>query len=206
MNVALGLGALLVAGWPLALSTFGKEDVYAFMGPYAVLVIVVTLVLRGHEPHPARARGARLRDVGIGLALGATMTLGTYGAYAGCERVMPGLSTHVERLYASARTERVGIALAWTLVIVVAEELLWRGALLRTLERRFGRVVAVLVSLGSYALAQSGSRSGVVVLAAVLCGAIWTATRVVTGSIVAPLVSHAIWTATVIHVLPVTRV
>jgi hypothetical protein len=44
----------------------------------------------------------------------------------------------------------------------------------------------------------------VVVLAALVCGAFWSTERLVTGSLVASLVSHAIWTFAIIHFYPVT--
>ena len=43
-----------------------------------------------------------------------------------------------------------------------------------------------------------------VVLAALVCGAFWSTERLVTGSLVASLVSHAIWTFAIIHFYPVT--
>ena len=39
---------------------------------------------------------------------------------------------------------------------------------------------------------------------ALVCGAIWSILRVYTGSLVAPLVAHLIWTPAVIFLYPVT--
>ena len=91
-------------------------------------------------------------------------------------------------------------------MVCIAEEMLWRGWLLALLERRVARGVALALSLVSYAAAQSASGSVVVVLAAVICGAIWLAERALTGSMVAPLVSHLVWTPVVIHFYPVTAI
>ncbi len=200
-------GALLVLAWPFVLSTFGHDDVYAFMGPYGVLVIGLMLLLRRFEAplRPARAPSTAA-SLAIGLAVGAIMTAGTYLAFAVGTMLYPPLAARVGGLYADAHTRSLGSALAWTLVLIVAEELLWRGALLGVLQRRYGRTLAIGLSLATYTLAQAGTGSFIVGLAALVCGAIWTAERMYTASSLAPLVSHSIWTVTVIHLLPVVDV
>lgn len=203
----LAAGALLVLAWPFVLSSFGHDDVYAFMGPYGALVIALMLLLRRFES-PLRGPRARSLPAGvvIGLAVGAIMTAGTYAAFAVGTKMYPPLAARVADLYVDAHTRSLGSALAWTLVLIVAEELLWRGALLGVLQRRYGATLAVGLSLVTYTAAQAGTGSFIVGLAALVCGAIWTAERVYTSSSVAPLVSHAIWTVTVIHLLPVVHV
>lgn len=200
-------GALLVLAWPFVLSSFGHDDVYAFMGPYGALVIGLMLLLRRFE---APLRGPRARSVAsgvvIGLVVGAIMTAGTYLAFAVGTKLYPPLADRVVGLYVDAHTRSLGSAMAWTLVLIVAEELLWRGELLGVIERRYGRALAVGLSLVTYTVAQAGTGSFIVGLAALVCGAIWTAERVYTSSSVAPLVSHSIWTLTVIHLLPVVHV
>src|SRR4029453_13370055 len=102
----------------------------------------------------------------------------------------------VERVVDLPRTTAPG-GLA-VLVIVFAtspsEEVLWRGAVFARLTRRYGAgwrpvVLTTLAYAGFVAL------SGIVVLAlaALICGAVWTRQRQITGSIVPGLVSHALW-------------
>jgi membrane protease YdiL (CAAX protease family) len=85
----------------------------------------------------------------------------------------------------------------------MAEELLWRGALLEALERRTSRLAAFAISVGSYALAQLGSGSWIVFALALVCGALWTLERLLTRSLLASAISHLIWTQTVILLHPV---
>lgn len=205
--VATRRGALVLAlcfavavGWSFALHQIRDNDVYAVLGPYGAATALVMLALRGAH---VDAR-AVLRGVGIGAVVGVAMTAATYAAYAVLVMVVPGLASHVSELYAAAHSERIGPALAWTCVVICAEELLWRGALLETAEATLGRPAAIALSLATYTAVQIGSGSWVVVLAALVCGAIWTAERVLTRTLVASLASHAIWTITVIHLLPVT--
>jgi membrane protease YdiL (CAAX protease family) len=204
-SAVLGLAGLLAAIWPFILSFFGKGNVYALMGPFALLVIAAAALVVRKERLRLVARRTWLRDLGIGVAVGVGMTAATYGAYAVAARLVPGLAGHVTSLYSAASTERVEIALAWTAVVAVAEELLWRGPFLDLAAHRFGRRAAVAFFLATYTLAQLGSGSIIVMLAALICGAIWSIERITTHSIVAPIVSHLIWTLVVIHLIPVTR-
>lgn len=199
-------GALLVLAWPIVLSRFGHGDVYRLLGPFAVLVVALVLLFGWRERVLPRGRREWVRDVGVGLGCGVVMTVGTYSAYALFARIVPGLAVAVRGLYRDAGKESFAIAILSTIAAIVAEEVLWRGPLLRTLEKRTSRVVAIVISIGTYTLAQIGSGSFIVLLAALICGSIWLAERMWTRSIVAPLVSHAMWTLVVIHFLPVTSV
>lgn len=61
---------------------------------------------------------------------------------------------------------------------------------------------ASLVSVSSCALAQLGTGSWVVGLVALVCGALWTLERVCTGSVLAALITHWLWTSIVIVLFP----
>jgi membrane protease YdiL (CAAX protease family) len=100
------------------------------------------------------------------------------------------------------------------LVVVFAEELLFRGCWLqlssgaaaangRANVAAFGALPAAL-SLVSYALVQIGWGSFAVTLAAALCGAVFLLEAHLTRSIIAPLITHAIWSSVVLLFHPVT--
>jgi membrane protease YdiL (CAAX protease family) len=198
----IAVAALALAAWPILLSQFRHGDVYAWLGPFAIAVIaLILLTSRGRD---FVVRDHLVRDALIGLGVGVVMTIGTYVAYAVAVHVVPTLPAHVAGLYAASRTERPWLAIVWTVVILAAEETLWRGPVFALTEKKWGTRLAVIVSLATYAAAQAGSGSVVVVLAAVICGGIWSAERALTKSFVAPLCSHLVWTPIVIHLFPVT--
>lgn len=202
---AFVVGAILVVVWPVVLSRFGSGDVYLPLGALALCVIAAVLfVSRARELLP-RTGGEWVRDIGIGVGTGAVMTVGTYVAYAISQRWIPSLAGRVGELYRNAGSGSFAMAMVATVAVIFAEEILWRGPLLRPLERKAGRGVMILISLGTYTLAQGGSRSVVVMLAALICGAIWLLERLWTRSLIAPLLSHLMWTLIVVHLLPVTR-
>lgn len=197
---------LLLAGlvlvWTLLMRQFGGADVYGVMGPYALTVVATVWLLRGRKLHDWFAP-TRLAIVS-GLLVGVVMTLATYPAFRLAVLWMPWLDAQVQGLYSASRTTTLPAAMAWVSVIIVAEELLWRGLLLEVLDRRVPRGLDVLLSVLTYSLAQLGSGSWVVFALAAVCGSLWSVQRRLTGSLLSPLISHMIWTQTVILLWPVT--
>ena len=204
-HAGLLASAALVVVWGLLMSRFGGADVYWVMGVYAASVLAVApLLAKLRRPTQRRPWLAlSLRAALTGIAVGAAMTLVTYPAFRLAVQLVPALEPGVEALYAAARARDLAVALAWTALIIVAEEVLWRGLVLDLLDERMPRLSSAL-SVGSYALAQLGSGSLIVLLLALVCGTVWTAQRRATDSLLAPLLAHLIWTPTVILLVPVT--
>jgi uncharacterized protein len=195
----------LICGWCLLLSRFGSSsNIYVVMGPFALMVLLIVAVLSGNalrrwlRPTPL----ALLSGVGVGIG----MTLITYPLYALMRSIVPALDAEVAVLYSAAHQTSLAEALPWTLAIIVAEELLWRGALLDALAGRVSARAALGISVATYAAAQFGSRSWIVLLLALVCGSLWTAQRHLTRSLLSPLIAHLIWTPTVILLYPVTSI
>jgi membrane protease YdiL (CAAX protease family) len=193
--------AALNVTWALVMARFGRGDIYWVVGLHAVAVCVVVLTLRGRAVYGTLVpRGPHLL---LGVVAGVAMTAGTYVAFEVVQAFVPALGGHVVRLYRAAGTSTPAIALAWTLVILTAEELLWRGAWVDVWAPRIGMRAAAVSSVMAFTATQLGSGSVIVALVACVCGAIWTGLRVRTGSVVPGLVAHAIWTPTIILVHPV---
>ena len=201
----MGQGMVLVAlnvSWALVMARFGRGDIYWVVGLHALLVMAVVVALR-RGSLLRQAALPRSRDLVLGVVVGVAMTVGTYGAFDVARVFEPSLATHVTRLYRAAGTEAPAIALAWTLVILTGEELLWRGAWIDVWTPRVGATVAAVSSVLAFAITQLGSGSVIVALLACTCGAIWTALRMYTGRVAPGLIAHAIWTPIVIVLFPV---
>lgn len=195
----------LITGWFLLMQRFGsRTNIYVVMGPFALSVATVIAALSSNELR----RWFRFTGLAVasGLLVGVGMTLATYPAFALLRRLMPELQSEVAVLYAAAHQTTLTEALPWVIAIIVAEELLWRGALLYVLERRVSPRLAMAISVATYAAAQLGTGSWIVVLLAVVCGTIWTIQRRYTRSLLSPLIAHLIWTPVVILLHPVTSV
>ncbi|HEX5658635.1 MAG TPA: type II CAAX endopeptidase family protein [Polyangiales bacterium] len=192
----------LTAAWGVLMNQFGSSPIYWVMGPYSAGVCVALLVARGHALR-ARLRPT-VKTVAIGVGMGALMTVCTYPAFDLARRFFPALAANVADLYRQSQNERLGVALVAVVVILTAEELLWRGAWFEAWVARIGPFKACALCVLSYALTQLCSGSFIVCLLAIVCGTVWTAMRYYTGSIVPSLIAHAIWTPTVILLIPVT--
>jgi membrane protease YdiL (CAAX protease family) len=192
----------LTAAWAALMNQFGSSPIYWVMGPYSLAVCAVLLVARG------QALRARLRpsgkNVALGVGMGLLMTVCTYPAFDLARWLFPELVSNVADLYRQSQDERLGVALTAVLVILTAEELLWRGAWWEAFCLRIGPLKAGVLCVSSYALTQLFSGSYIVCLLAIVCGTVWTLMRHYTGSIVPSLIAHAIWTPTVILFIPVT--
>jgi len=148
----------------------------------------------------------RARALGVGVALGALMTTLTYPVYHLAVELVPALSGETERLYAALRPGGVlALPLLWLPLVGVVEELRFRGALVEALGGARRPLRAALLALLVYTLGQAVSASVVVVLLCLGCGAIWTAARLWSGGLWAPLVSHVIWSSTLLGLFPLTR-
>jgi len=149
----------------------------------------------------------RLRPTWRLGAMGAVSGLGLYAlscAGALLARETP-LWPGVQDLAALARG---GAPLAVVALLVVvgtspAEEVLWRGAVFARATRRLGpgwRPVAA--TTGLYAAVAGLSGYPVLLLAALVCGAVWARQRQVTGSLVPGMVSHAVWALLLLLYVP----
>jgi membrane protease YdiL (CAAX protease family) len=198
----LVLLGFLTLVWFLLTQRFGSGDIYAVIGPYAC---AVSILLIGLQPRAvADWLKPRWRAIGIGLGVGVAMTVLTYPVFRLAVSVVPSLDGHVQSLYSGARSTTLPKALAWVVSVILAEELLFRGALPDALSRHVAERSAYAISLVAYALAQLGTGSLIVASMAVVCGCIWTVERRLTGSLLAPLISHLLWTPCVILLYPVT--
>lgn len=192
----------LTAIWGVLMNQFGQSPIYWVMGPYSAAVCVILLIARGHALR-ARLRPT-VKNVALGVGMGVLMTVCTYPAFDLARWLFPELVSNVADLYRQSQNERLGVALVAVLVILAAEELLWRGAWYEAWCLRIGPLKASLLCVASYALTQLCSGSFIVCLLAIVCGAVWTAMRHYSGSLVPSLIAHAIWTPTVILLIPVT--
>ncbi len=191
----------LAAAWALLIRTFGDGDVYPVLGPFAVAVVAVVIAIRAKTL--AQELEPTARAVVSGLLVGVVMAAATYPVFDWVSSLVPGLRSHVAYLYRAAATRTVWQSLPWVVVIILAEEFLFRGALLEAFERRFRVVISGALCVVIYVLAQAGTGSGIVALMALVCGSIWTVQRHLTRSLLSPLISHLIWTPTVILLRPV---
>lgn len=185
----------------LSLALRAHINVWLTIGASALLLLATTTFGRGELPLWGRLSPARA--IGVGIGAGGVMALVTHLAYPPVASLVPSIAAEVEGLYADLRqTPGPVLGTPLLLLAVAAEEAVWRGVLVRQMERKRTPLAIILVATVAYAVPQAFSGSWVLVLVALGCGALWTSLRVWSGSIIVPALTHAVWNLVVFVALP----
>jgi hypothetical protein len=165
--------------------------------------VAIALACFVDAPALRRRLEPALAPVALGLGVGLAMVAATFLVWPPLERAMPALGEALAQAYRplydwpGARSAVPVIAL-----VVTAEELVWRGVLLEHLETRSAGARRIALAAALYASAQLATGSILIVCVALACGAAWTALRLRTGSLLAPLLAHLVWGLAVFVVWP----
>ena len=182
----------------LSAFTAGKVTghLYPFLASTAALLLVALLV---RDPALRQRLKGGVVDVVVGVVVGA-VTLGlTYAVFPILASLLPSSAVEVGELYALAAVSPA--TLAACVLVIVAEEVTWRGAMLEAVRERLG-VAAVVVAAVPYAVAQMGAGSLLLGACAFGLGLVWGALAWWRKSLVAPLVAHLLWTPIVLGLWP----
>jgi membrane protease YdiL (CAAX protease family) len=143
---------------------------------------------RGADPGP--------RPVLVPLAYGALLAV-LFVAGALVVRQVPWLDHQVAHVLDHADRGSVPLLVVVTAVNGVAEELFFRGALYAALPR-----YPVVVTTAAYTIATLATGNPVLAVAALLLGALVGLERRATGGIQAPILTHVLWSVTMLLALP----
>jgi uncharacterized protein YbjT (DUF2867 family)/membrane protease YdiL (CAAX protease family) len=129
-----------------------------------------------------------------GLLLGTLLSGLTHLLYPSLVEHWPALGPDVAVLYARlAEPPGVLVLAPWIALVVVLEELIWRGSLLDRMTVLAGSTLGSLATVMLYTLTAAASGSPALTLAALVGGTIWTLERQWTGSIAACVATHLMW-------------
>ncbi len=157
----------------------------------------------------AWALGPRLRGLfaitGRGLAaaaaVGVALVVATHAAYRVTDSMWPTVTDRVRVLYATIAVGHARLPLvALTLVVVVAEEMIWRGAALELFPARRAWFAPATVVL--YALPQALAGAWLLVAAALGVGSLFLVQRIITSRLTDSIVTHAVWSIAIFVVIP----
>lgn len=198
VSAPVGLGLYLLAWVLLA---------FAFRGPLAPwkgMTTAMGVLLAGSLAVGAvRSRMVpTVRRVALGIAAGAVLYGLTRLGVLILRPIWPAWEDHARML--SAWKEGYSWPfLAGTLVmIIVAEETLWRGVVSRFFQERLGHGAGIVVGALFYAGAHLLTMNPLLIGAAVGCGLFWGLLYAVTDDLTAPIASHVVWDVLVMFVVP----
>ena len=181
-----------------------RESLNIWVGTGAAAVVSLVLLRRLPNPPTIRAEDVTGSSVIAGLAVGTAMAIATWTLYPPSAELVPAISREVPKLYALLRQPPGPLWAFPVLVLVVtAEEWVWRGLATRMFLRRMGPTAAVVVAAVIYVFPQVAFRSPLLVVVAFLCGLVWGALRVWSRGLTAPLIAHLLWDLLVFVLFPV---
>jgi len=146
------------------------------------------------------------RHVLTGVAAGTLMTVATYLLYPVFVSIAPGLPGTTRGLYALFNTGWAPLRLALLPLIILGEELVWRGLVQGVAEQRFGKAASVLLAAFVYGAAHLPAATPLLAGVAVCCGLYWGGLRAATHSLVPALIAHVIWDTAVMVAFPLQSV
>jgi uncharacterized protein len=144
------------------------------------------------------------RNVACGIALGLLLVAATQASARLLLPLMPSVSTETHRLYGllqsapGARRAMPIIAL-----VVLAEELVYRGVVTSLCLRRMSVPWSIVCSTLLYALPLLASGSWLLCAIGLTVGAFWTIARIGSNSVVTTLLCHFMWSCSTFVVFPV---
>ena len=131
----------------------------------------------------------------VALAL---LAVGVFVAGAVVVGAVPWLADRVDAVLDHARYGSLPIVWLITVVTGVGEELFFRGALFAAVGSRHALAVTPLV----YPLVPAATGNVMLTFAALLLGLLTGAQRRVTGGVLAPVITHVIWSSSMLVLLP----
>jgi len=129
----------------------------------------------------------------VGLLLGAVFVVG--GLIA---REIPAVSELITRVLQFTDQGSWRVTMAIALIGSIAEELFYRGALYTALGRYHPAFVSTIV----YVAATLASGNPILGFAAIILGTVCALERRATGGVLAPILTHFVWTLVVLLALP----
>jgi len=186
-----GVIALVFAAlWALAAAGARVVGIWVAVGGMAIVLGLVAL------RYDRAALAPRLRPTAPWLLLGALAAAAMVSVTQALHPLimrLPLIAAETGRLYAAFRRLPPTLAAVLLVPIVLGEELVWRGVVQGTLERRFSTIVACVLAAAAYGLVHAPLGSLLLVATAAACGAVWSGLRAATGSLVPSLISHLVW-------------
>lgn len=187
------------------LGTFAARFVNLWIGVGSAALFLAALVLVRERslirslftPTPAR--------VALGVLGGLLQVAVTYSLYPVLSGQWPWLARITHELYLTlGATNTLGPLIAIPLVIL-CEELVWRGVVQETFAARLTPLAAAAVTAFVYGFCHFPTHPMLPVLA-LLCGLYWGAWRAASGSLLTPLIAHLLWDLCVFILAPLVRV
>lgn len=164
--------------------------------------LLLLMFCRGELAEDVALWGGPITLVMGGLA-GVGCVLATHLLYPLIVDQLPAVAYETRKLYARLMVPPGPTgALPALAFVVLIEELVWRGVLMRGLQDTWPRSAIVVVSVVTYTLPQLGGHSWLLSVVALLFGLFLALLRTFSGSVVSTFVCHLVWNLGVFLLFP----
>lgn len=163
--------------------------------------LLLALLLWRRRPMSALLR-PQASLLGLGLGVAAVLYLGADLFMAGLRVGAPAFAAQVEGVYAWSELAPLGLRLTLLPLIVLGEDVLWRGVITLPLAARLGPALGCVAAGSLFALAHLTTGPPLLALAALAMGTLWSVLAVRSRSLVPVVVSHLVWDLVVMFVRP----
>lgn len=175
------------------------DDLF-YVGGLALAVVWIVGGLSAGRLHIgwAHTRGSALaRPIVQPLAL-ASLAVAIFLAGAVVVGQVPWLAEPIDDVLDHARYGSLWLIWLITVVNGIGEELFFRGALFASVGRRYPITITTVI----YVLATAATGNLMLAFAALLLGPLTGAQRRVTGGVLAPIITHVVWSSAMLLLLP----
>ena len=171
------------------------------------MTVVMTIAFACTMLLPAVRRRFRPTPFRIftGLVAGSVLYGFTRLAISLIPSIWPGWEVSARAIYAWKAGHSTIFLVPTLILIVIAEEALWRGVVTRYMMERFGRLQGIIIGAVIFALAHWAAYNPLLLVAALGCGLFWNWLYAATDDLTIPTVSHLLWDILLLFVFPAIR-
>jgi membrane protease YdiL (CAAX protease family) len=185
------LGGICVLVWILGALASHRLGIWAGVGGVGLALGAAVLLRARRLVAPLLVPAAR--PILVGLLAGGLMVSATYLLYPPAGRWVVSVPEQTAGLYRAFSGPAGLVSLLLLPPVILAEELVWRGAVQTVLCRRLGPMPAAILTVVAYALAHAPAGSPLLTFVALACGLYWSLLRLASRSLLAPLLAHLLW-------------
>jgi membrane protease YdiL (CAAX protease family) len=201
-RLRIAVAFAMVLAWAGGAALSRRVGFWTGLGSTALVLGALSLVM---DRRLRSELSPSVRILGFGAVGGTLLAVATWTLYPVLARLVPGVTGEKIGLYAEFSTlSRLTAAILLPL-IVVAEELVWRGLISNWLwpGRSVGRALRIASVATLYGMATLPSGSPLLAFAAFACGLVWSWLREFTDSVLAAATCHFVWAVLILFVHPV---
>jgi hypothetical protein len=195
------LAVFCASAWTASAILSQSIGMWSAVGGAAIALGILVLVLE--RPENGKRLRMGLKELLAGLLSGGLMVGATYALYPVVRHLVPAVVPQAVDLYVTFGGSRGPATVALLALVVLGEELVWRGAVQDGLTARLGPGAGVLATTVLYGLAVLPVGLPLLVGIALGCGLYWGVLRVVSRSLTPCLISHLLWNLVVLVIHPI---